>query len=476
MKLRTTVAGLTASALAVGGLFIGGSAAFAALPPVTEYVPVVDIATPGDGTAESAVYNQWHFDPDHQADYGQEPNGLIVGAAGDVLVMLGNGNDVVPAGGPLASSNSIEHIAGTVGVGTSDLSKVAYQIPVFYAYNTTSPNAWKYTTLRHSAADASDNWISSSAITGPTLSVAANTATPLADIVAALNEAQNDARPIGVGFIVKNPGADVLVSSFVAPSADGSGYTLTKFYDAPVVDGLKSDAFEFVTSDDIRPDESTYPGWHQGASGETLGTYTSLVENGATKGLDVTGKSQILNGYADADFTNNNLLEILAAGVSVVGDPSDDAAGFTFQVPIFFYVDGVIGQQYTTLRTEVPADGVITADALWTTSGAIGSIYARGDSDQLEDLLSLMSSYQIIGHGFYVESGSVLAQSVTFNGLVTSFEKAAAVTPVPETPKGPEKLANTGAANNWSTMAGIAALALMALGGVTLAARRARQS
>lgn len=384
--------------------------------------------------------------------------------------MLGNGNDVVAAGAPLASNNSIEHIATTMGVGASDLSKVSYQIPVFYDYDS-GASKWKYTTLRHNADDASDSWMSSSAIAGAT-PVAADTLMPLANIINALNDAQNDARPIGAGFIVQNPGADVLVSSFLAPSVSGPGYTLTKFYDAPVVDGLKSSSFEFVTSDGVRPDESTYPGWHQGASGVGLGTYASLVENGATKGLNVTGRSQILNGYADADFTNNNLPEILAAGVSVVGDPAAGAAGYTFQVPIFFYVDGVIGRQYTTLRTDVPADGVITAAATWTTSGVIGSSYVRDDSDTLDELLGAIASYQIIGHGFYVESGSALVQSVTFNGLTTSFAKAAPAS----APKsaGPQQIANTGA-GDIAPMLGIAALALLALGGVTLTAQRARQ-
>lgn len=474
MKLRRIMAATTASALAVGGLMIGGAtAAFAAV--ADEYVPLSAITPTTDAASEAAAYNEWHFDPDHAAGVSQAPNGLIVSASGDALVMLGNGNDIVksdPAAQP--DNTTIEDLAANLWVVASDASKVSFQIPVFY--NVT--NGLKYTTLRKNAADsASTQWVSSANIVDPadpaTIVIAKDAPAELADIVAALDAFDNDARAIGAGFLVQNPGSDVLVSSFSSTRA--ADYVTTSFYEPGAVDPVNTSPLgEFVHSDDINADETTYPGWHQGSSGADLGTYASVVSGAAVNGLLVTGKSQILNGFAPENFLDNNLLDVLNAGVSIHGAPSDDAVGYTFQIPLFFYTEGVIGQQFTTVRADVPADGVITADLQWTASRAIGVIPA-GAVATLDALLGAMSSYQALGYGFYIESGSVTAQSITFNGLTTSFVKTAPVTPSPETPKGPQKIANTGA-GDITPMIGIAALALLALGGVTLAASRARQS
>ena len=99
------MAAATASALAVGGLMLGGSAAIAA-PSGVEWVPVGTIALT-DASTEGTLYNQWHFDPDHSAGASQAPNGLLVSGSGDALVMLGNGNDVAktnPASQPDSTS------------------------------------------------------------------------------------------------------------------------------------------------------------------------------------------------------------------------------------------------------------------------------------------------------------------------------------------------------------------------------------
>lgn len=475
MKLRRIMAAATASVLAVGGLMLGGSAAVAA--PPTAYLPLVGIAVPTDSTTEAAVYNTWHLDPDHRTGATQAPNGIVMAATDDVLVMLGNGNDVGPNTDDWANhpnTVSIVDLAESLDVVSSDPSKVAYQIPVFYQ---NGAGALKYTTLYHAASDLSDTWITTSAIADSLTFTTPHASGSLGDIVADLGAY---ARPIGAGFLVKTPGADVLVSSFTINGAT------TKFYDAPVVDPVKAASSEFVHSSTIRLNENTYPGWHQGVA-TGAGTFASLESHGAVNGLSVNGRSQILNGYADADFTNNNLLEIFNAGVTVVGTPADDAAGYTFQVPVFFYVDGQLGRQYTTLRTNVApaaqptltavvpgAESItLSADAEWTTSGPIGLVYGAGGSDSLYGLLSEMSSYQVIGHGLYIESGNVLAESITFNGLTTSFVKAAPASA--PAPKGPQKIANTGA-GDVTPMIGMAALALLALGGVALAARHVRRS
>mgnify|MGYP000844082255 CR=1 FL=1 len=464
MKLRKIPAVLAVSALALGGLMVGGSAAVAAPPMATHVVP---ISVPA-GQTETDVYNQWHYSP--TAGYSAanpQPNGLLVAAGAKSQWVKGNGND----GATEVDTTSIDHLAKNMSAVTSDPTSVFFQIAVFYG----TPGAWKFTTLRKNVADSSDVWMTSSPIAGS--AYAQDSADDIDQLVAAIDAAAaavtGEVRAIATGLLVWEPSADTLVSSLTV-----NGVT-TKFYAAPTADGVNNTATSgFVHSNDIRPNAATYPGWHQGVTGANLGTFASIENGQAVNGLKVTGKSQILNGFAPENFLDNNLPELLAGGVSVYGVPASDAVGYTFQIPMFFYAEGAIGQQFTTLRLEVPANGAIPADlsTLWTTSRAIpGAGVGAHEAGTLGNLLGAMSSYQVLGYGAYIETGSVTLESITFNGLTTTFVKAAPAPSPEKKPAGPQALTNTGS-GDWAPMVGIAGVALLAVGGALLAARRTQQS
>jgi len=248
----------------------------------------------------------------------------------------------------------------------------------------------------------------------------------------------------------------------------------THFYSEPGFDTSSSqDGKQFVHADDIDPEETddTYVGWHQGVAPEEAGEFSSVKgENGAISGLLVNGRSQILHGYAEEDYPVNSLDEIVDTfHISTLSSANPE--GFTAQFPVFYYADGVIGQQFTTLRATIGQDGSIVDDTWYTSSAVNGVSYADAS---LDEILAAFSSYQVIGHGFYIQSGSVIVQDIVFNGYDTTFAQLAPETPTePEQQKGPEQIANTGS-GDLAPLAISAALALMLAGGVALAVRRAR--
>ena len=417
MGFKRAVAAIGAAALAVGGAAVTVTAANAA-PALAAYVPVSQIIVTADEVSEASHYNDWHFAPGRSSVDRQEPNGFVVPAHGDALVMFGNGNDVAKVD-PNARYDytSIASLAASLDVVSSDDATLFYQIPVFYDYGGAEADKWQYTTLRQRTDTGGDYWISSEALPG----VAANTPVPLGDIVEALNQEQDDARPIGAGFLVL-PGADeVLVSSFTA-----NGHT-THFYEEPVssTEPAGSD-HGFVHADDIRGDATSYQGWHEevASTNPAIGAFETVVQEGESLGLQVTGKSQLVYGYDEEARPTNSLPEILDVGYRVMGVPADGTRGFEAQVPVFFHQEGVPGRQFTTLRAAIPADGQLTADLLWASSRDLGSVPAN-TYVSLESILDALENYEILGHGFTVESGSALVESVSFNGHVSTFTKAA---------------------------------------------------
>ncbi len=472
MRLRTILAAATATVLAFGGVALGSATAHAA--PGDLYLPESGIVRTADAAEEAAAYNVWHFSPGRDSLDRQEPNGFVVPANGDALVLRGNGNDIAktdPAARPDATT--ITDLAASLSIVATERNRIVYQIPVFYDYARTG-TSWQFTTLFKNV-DGADAWQTSRTIplTGTTPeilgSTTGNSATyPLADIVAALDANGADARPIGAGFLVYLPAAEALVSSFTA-----NGET-TRFYDEPTIDRKAgTGASAFVHSNDINPDETTYEGWHEGVdpAHPDLGTFATLPGTGHVQGLQVTGKSQLIYGYDPAQRPQNALPQILADaanGFVVAGTPSP-SLGFEVQVPLFFYQEGVSGQQFTTLRAAIPADGRADDSLLWAASRAIGSAPANTYLP-LSDILDEMSSYEVLAHGFMVETGTVLVTSASFNGHVTAFATPAPSTGAPAA--GPQPLANSGAVEGTTTFAAIAALALLVAGGTVLALRR----
>ena len=91
---------------------------------------------------------------------------------------------------------------------------------------------------------------------------------------------------------------------------------------------------------DIRPDESSYIGWHNGTG---TGTYV----DGEYGGLELTGKVQILNGF-DENADNGDLRELIDDGISW------SSGNAYFQIPLFYTADDD-SQQFTTLRPATSA-------------------------------------------------------------------------------------------------------------------------
>lgn len=412
--LRRTLAGVAAAGLVASGIFI--TTAATAAPESTEYVEVTTFEEP-DTAGQSAVYNQWHFGPSTNPvrggldDVEQHVNGFTVDAGAQIQVLKGNGNDAVSSGGAAADDTSVVDLANSLEVVTSHPEDVAYQVPVFYlAEGDTVEDGYSFTTLRLRSDLGSDSWISSNAIGSD---IEPNLRYDIEEIADALGD---DAYPIAVGLMVDRADEDVLVSSLLA------GTELTRFYTEPASVAHSGSGEAFVHSDDIRPNADSYTGWHEEVDPEDpdLGGFESIEfeDEEGVWGLVVVGKSQLIYGYAEEARPQNNLAELVEAGFAFEYEIPEGEEDSTFhtQIPVFFYQEGVIGQQFTTLRTgDVPVDGPIPADALWASSRDLGSVPAN-TYVPLSDILAALGNYEVLGHGFTVDRGVAVVYSVSFNG------------------------------------------------------------
>lgn len=189
------------------------------------------------------------------------------------------------------------------------------------------------------------------------------------------------------------------LAAFGAAIAMGGGLALAAAAPAHAADS--PEVAEYVAAADIRPDESTYAGWHDGAAAG--GSYTDATDGYG--GLDLTGKVQILNGFDEA-ADNGDLRELIDGGIYW------SSSNAYFQIPLF-YDDGADVQQYTTLRPASSNQGSVDLGQQWTTSKAIaGSAYAANSTDTLENLLTAIEGANaaddditLLGYGVFVDAG-----------------------------------------------------------------------
>ena len=180
----------------------------------------------------------------------------------------------------------------------------------------------------------------------------------------------------------------------------------------------------YVGAADIRPDESTYVGWHNGAA-----TGSFVDGNGQ---LDLTGKVQILNGF-DAAADNGDLRELIDAGISW------GSTNAYFQIPLFFD-DAAGDQQFTTLRPAATTTDVVALDAQWTTSRAVSDAAPANTTATLEELLAAIEGaspaaddVDLLGYGFFVDEGQTGSVSwVKWGTLDTEFVPAPVEEPIGE--------------------------------------------
>jgi hypothetical protein len=324
------------------------------------------------------------------------------------------------------------------------------------------PVTWNggWSTLRPAVAateatgthELADLWVSSKGLGA----IPANTPVPLSDLLAGLDSAGTVAYS---GFGVLSPSTATVRSL----TWDGTTYDFSRAITTiPVVSTV------YVTAGEIRPDESTYPGWHEGYANETPAF--SVTEAGLS--LGVGADSQIINGFetplADADLASL----ITSAGVGTT------SGAVHFQVPIFFGPDSA----FATLRPAAP-DAAFAIGDEWVSSRNIPATATtpaipKNTPVVLGDLIDAIEAngeVQVLAFG--VQAGDpAIVTTITFDGVEYSFLPAPAAPSGTTSGTGTAALAATGFDGAWIAPIGALALALGA--GFVIAARRrgARQS
>lgn len=390
------------------GATAGVAAATDVPASVTEYVPFAKIKKATNPEHETDVYNVWHFDPDHRTGATSARNGLDLAAGADILAVKGNGNDTENL--VSTSKTDIAELAASLEIVASSTNGLYFQVPVFWD-KPAGGNG--YTSLRKAVSASDDEWTTSGAIGD---AFAKNATASLEELTEAIEEFEN-ARPIASGFLSQGTTEASLISSFTA------GNETTKFYAKPTEAANWATSSEYVTDAYIRPNEDTYPGWHNGdKSGDTCSTVAG-EELGETLGLEVAGKSQILNGFYEADFQPN----VAAKAADMV----IDADGETWaQVAIFAYPEGSkAAASFTTLRAQVPASGNMSDAVDWVSSynipGANGATaITKNVGYTLDEIVAALGDHDVIGYGAFVDADKTATiRSIEFNNARTDFAK-----------------------------------------------------
>jgi len=441
---RVLAGGLAAALIASGAALITTTPAVAA----TEHVLAAGIAP------DDTSYLGWHLETGDAAQLADVWNGLRTDPAGDVYALKG----LVATGAPgLAVADGAALgalITGATIVGTGDiLLEVPYSITDSAAPGTIL--AWG--TLRTAAPVASGaaptlgtSFVSSRAVGLAGTAIAANTAAPLSDFLAAFDSYGEDVRYSGYGFYTVGQFPPAVVSS-IAFAGDTATFGRT-------VSSIPVGSTVNVAASQIRPDESSYTGWHEGYANATPAyevTTTGLsFGNGAN--------SQIIDGLATPIATTDPFPLFTSLAVTVV-------SGEAFlQVPVFFGP----GATFATLRPAAGATAGATGVALsdqWVSSRAIpatsvtpaiaaNSPVALGEL--LEALVAQGGNVQILAFGVLAQSSApAVVADVSFNGVRYSFVPQLAATGVDQA------VTFTGAA---------AGLALLLSGGFLVVLRRPR--
>ncbi|MGN6271645.1 MAG: hypothetical protein ACTHMQ_00995 [Protaetiibacter sp.] len=436
---RAVAGGLAAIVMAAGAALVAATPAAAA----TEHVAAASIAP------DDTSYLGWHLETGDATQLSDVWNGLRTDPAGDIYALKGLVNTGAP-GLPVADGAALGTlITASVIVGTGDLLlEVPYSVtdPV----TPTTINVWG--TLRTAdpvvsgvAPTLTTPFVSSRALGA----IAANTTAPLQDFLDELDATAGDLRYSGYGFYALPQFPPAVVSSIAfGDDTTTFGRTVTT---APVTSTVN------VRESEIRPDESTYTGWHEGYVNATPAY--DVTTSGLSFGNGAN--SQIINGLATPIVTTAPFGAFTSLSVTV-------ASGEAFlQVPVFFGP----GDTFATLRPATGAtagtSGVALSDA-WTSSRAIPAtavtpaIAANTPvplGDLLEALVAQGGSVQLLAFGVLAQaSAPAVVSQVAFNGVSYSF--------VPQ-------LAATGV-DTASTFGTASAALLLLLGGGLLVALRRR--
>lgn len=405
---RTVSAALAAALLVSGSVLVTAAPAGAA----TSHVPASSIA-PDDSS-----YAGWHAQTGSFADAW---NGLRVGAGSDSYIL----NGLVATGAPGVDTTGTALGALITGASITGTGSVQMEIPVSVgAAHPPASGSWATLYSRDSVIGASpqltDLWISSRAISLGGASIPANISMPLGDILAQLDVA-GDVKYSGFGFYAANQSPAAAVSSMT--------FGADTFTFGRIVSPVAASSKVTVAASDIRPDESTYTGWHEGYVNATPAF--SVQDDGLHLGLGAN--SQIINGLATPLATADPFSLIASASVTVT-------SGEAFlQVPVFYGT----GSDFATLRPAVGAAPGTTGVALgdqWMSSRAIAATATTpaiaADTpvalgDLLEALLAQGGSLRVLAFGVLAQSTApTVVSALVWNGVSYSFVPELAATGV----------------------------------------------
>jgi hypothetical protein len=179
-----------------------------------------------------------------------------------------------------------------------------------------------------------------------------------------------------------------------------------------------------VRNSDIRPNETTYAGWHQGYANNPTGAKVT------TKGLELSGgPSQVINGYTDNTSTigSNKNVDLSATITGAKFTAIEGVANL--QVPLFGenVVPSASGSKFATLRSAVDQGSRIKLSDEWESSRAIGSIPANTPTP-LKQIIAALGSYKVIGFGVQADKNAVVTD-LTWDGTTYVFKEPSPVVP-----------------------------------------------
>lgn len=442
--MRKTHNGRGFAAVAIGALAVAGVLGSVAPANAADLEYVTSIAP------DESSYLGWHEGYDNATPaFALRWDGLELGLGANSQVL----NGLVETGAPGLPTTGSE-LGALITASETDVleGETFLQVPV------TWNGGWSTLRPAVAATDAtgthalSDMWISSK----PLGAIGANTAVALSALLDEL-DAAGEVAFSGFGVLSTSP------ATVASLTWDGTTYAFSRS-----IATIPVGSTVHVTAGEIRPDESTYPGWHEGYDNDTPAF--SVTEVGLSLG-DGT-KSQIINGF-DAPLADADLASLItSAGVAVT------SGAVHFQVPIFYGPDSA----FATLRPAVAGSAFAIGDQ-WVSSRDIPATattpaIAKNTPVVLGDLIDAIEAngqVQVLAFGVQADDPAIVT-TITFNGVEYSFLPAPVVpSDTTTTGSGTAALAATGFEGAWIAPIGALALALGA-GFVIAARRRARQS
>ena len=340
-RIKRWVGSVAAGALALSGvsLTLAGTAAAEAAPSgsATE-------VTQSDIRPDETTYAGWHEGYTNSSPaYRVGWDGLHLGYNAPSQIINGLVNATEPGIATTATELGDLITGSNIAIASGDVhAQVAVTVGTNWATLRPAAPATKTT----AASQLTDMWVASRTIGA----VVKETPAALGKILGSLDD-QGDLRYSAFGVLAMNP---AVVTSL---TWDGTAYTF-----GPAVTQIAVQTHTPVTGAQVRPNEDSYPGWHEGYTNATPAY--SVAPEGLHLGDGAN--SQIIYGYAPADFTKNPDLRSL-----ITSSVLDTVSGTVYrQVPLFFGAS----EAFTTIRPAVGAQKGAPAVALtdlWTSSKAI---------------------------------------------------------------------------------------------------------